>query len=380
MDDALEDRPAPPVLVETLSTLDFRNLANETTRLGPGLTVLFGPNGAGKTNILEAIYFALTGRSCRTNNEREMAAFGKGLARAEAEIGRGSERQRLLAAFSPTEGRRHTLDGIELRSTESERRPTVAVFMPDRLALIKGPPAARRGHLDRLVAALWPARADCRQAYGRALAQRNALLSRIRAGHASSDSLEAWDQSLAESGARLIAGRSEACDLLAAPFSDLCAQLQLPGPAALRYRGRCEGSSAAEIVAELASRHDRDLEAGRTTHGPHLDEVVLSLEGHSLRRYGSQGQQRAALLALLFAERSLLQELRGSPPLMLLDDVMSELDPGRRELLVEHLGSGGQALITATHLGQLPDGERAELQVANGKASPPAGPSIRAVA
>ncbi len=379
MDSGL-DHPASPAVVETLSTLDFRNLANETIPLGAGLTVLFGPNGAGKTNLLEAIYFALTGRSCRTNNDREMTAYGKGLVRAEAEIGRAAERQRLLAAFSTTEGRRHTLDGVELRSADTERRPTVAVFMPDRLALVKGPPAARRGHLDRLVAALWPARADARSEFGRALAQRNALLSRIRAGYASKDSLEAWDQSLAESGARLIAGRAEACERLASPFADLCEQLELPGPAELRYRGRCEGSTAAEIVTELASRHDRDLEAGRTTHGPHLDEMVLNLGGHSLRRYGSQGQQRTALLALLFAERGLLEELRGTPPLMLLDDVMSELDPSRRELLVAHLGSGGQALITATHLGQLPDGERLELQVEGGHATPPAGPSIRAVA
>jgi DNA replication and repair protein RecF len=250
--------------------------------------------------------------------------------------------------------------------------------MPDRLALIKGPPAARRGHLDRLVAALWPSRAELRPAYGRVLAQRNALLHRARAGHASHASLDAWDQSLADAAAELIAARAEACELLAEPFSRACDELSLPGPAEIRYRPRCEGRSPEQLLGELAERRERDLEAGRTTHGPHLDEVVLSLDDHSLRRYGSQGQQRSSLLALLFAERELLFELRGSPPLMLLDDVMSELDPDRRELLMGRLAAGGQSLITATHLGQLPAGERHELQVDAGRAGPAGG--IRAVA
>ena len=138
-------------------------------------------------------------------------------------------------------------------------------------------------------------------------------------------------------------------------------QLGLPGPAELRYRARSDASDAAGLVAELAERRSADIERGFTAHGPHRDELLLALDGAPLRAYGSQGQQRSALLALLFAERELLAERRDRPPLMLLDDVMSELDSERRELLAELLRSGGQAIVTATEAEHVPSVEEDEL-------------------
>ena len=224
-----------------------------------------------------------------------------------------------------------------------------------------GAPSARRAHLDQLVAALWPARAATRAAYSRALAQRNALLARIRAGASGASALDAWDAELARQGIRLMADRAEAVDGLRAPFAELGERLGLPGSAVIRYRPRSAAADEDCLAAELAERRSADLERGFTAHGPHRDELQLLLGDAALRPYGSQGQQRTALLALLFAERRLLAERRDRAPLMLLDDVMSELDTERRELLAGLLRSGGQAVVTATEAEHVPGAAEHEL-------------------
>jgi len=230
----------------------------------------------------------------------------------------------------------------------------VSVFLPERLELVKGAPSTRRAHLDQVVAALWPGRAATRSAYSRALAQRNALLARIRGGATGAAALDAWDTELAQHGVRLMADRDEAVSGLRPLFADLAERLGLAGGAELRYRPRSDAADAEGLAAELAERRGADLERGFTAHGPHRDELQLILDGVALRAYGSQGQQRAALLALLFAERALLAERRARPPLMLLDDVMSELDAERRELLAGLLRGGGQAVITTTEPEHVP--------------------------
>jgi len=335
------------VLVCAVEARPLRSLAAARVELGEGVVSVIGPNGAGKTNLLEALYFALTGRSFRTSDRRELIPFGGQLARAEAVVRDedGIER-RLLASVSRGDGRRHLLDGNAAEPAEIARhRPPVAVFSPDRLTLVKGPPGERRAHLDRYVAARWPARGPLRQRYGQALAQRNALLAALAAGRGGGD-LGVWDRALAEAAAALVAARAAAVAELEPPFASAAQALGLPGAASLEYAPRASGS-AEEICDGLAQRREADLRLGRTSWGPHLDELKIQLADRSLRRYGSQGQQRAALLALLFAEREVLLAARRVAPLLLLDDVMSELDPQRRDRLVGRLGAGGQVLITA---------------------------------
>jgi DNA replication and repair protein RecF len=332
------------VQVVAVEARPLRSLTDVRLELPSGIVSLIGPNGAGKTNLLEALYFALTGRSFRTSDRRELIPFGARLARAEATVGdEDGVEHRLLASIGRDDGRRHLLDaGPADLATLARHRPPVAVFSPDRLVLVKGPPAERRAHLDRYLAARWPSRAGLRQRYGQALAQRNALLAR---GHGGAD-LEAWDATLAEAAEALIAARAEAVAELVSPFSAAAAELGLEEEATIEYAPRSAGS-VEEIRAGLAERREADLRLGRTSWGPHLDELKLELGGRALRRYGSQGQQRAALLALIFAERDALLAARRVVPLLLLDDVMSELDPARRERLVERLAGGGQALLTA---------------------------------
>jgi DNA replication and repair protein RecF len=344
------------VRVTGLTARDFRNYERAAVELGERLTVVVGPNGAGKTNLLEAIYFGCTGRSPRTSNERELVRRGGTAARVTVSTVSDDEVEHLLeAAFEPGAQKLLRVDGSPVDNLWStDARPLVSVFLPDRLELVKGAPASRRAHLDQVVAALWPARAASRLAYSRALAQRNALLGRIRSGAASAESLRSWDTELARQGIELMAGRSEAVELLAPRFAARASDLGLPAAAELAYRPRSRASSAEQLAAELLERRDADLERGFTAHGPHRDDLRLLHDGHPLRGYGSQGQQRVALLALLFAERDLLAEQRDRPPLMLLDDVMSELDASRRELLADLLRSGGQGIVTATEPEHVP--------------------------
>ena len=350
------------MLVAAVEAGPLRSLEGMRVELGEGIISLVGPNGTGKTNFLEALYFALTGRSFRTADRRDLIPFGGSFARAEAVVldSDGTERA-LLASVSRGEGRRHLLDGSPAEpATIARHRPPVAVFSPDRLSLIKGPPAERRAHLDGFTAARWPARSGLRQRYGQALAQRNALLSRLSAGHGDPAELDVWDATLAEAAEALIAARAAAVAELAGLFGSAAAELGLEGGGSIEYAPRAEPGTVEELREGLAERRDADLRLGRSSWGPHLDELRISSgrEGRSLRRFGSQGEQRGALLALIFAERDALMSARRVIPLLLLDDVMSELDPERRERLVERLGQGGQTLITAADADSVPPAAR----------------------
>ncbi len=342
--------------VIALTARDFRCYENARAAFGDGLTVITGPNGAGKTNLLEALYFGCTGRSCRTNNEREVVRFGSGTARVVVDAVGEDGPHELSVGFEPGQPKRMRVDGANVeRMLDVSDRPLVSVFLPDRLELIKGAPSLRRAHLDQFVAALWPARTAARRAYAQALAQRNALISRLRAGGGSSDSLRTWDAQLARYGIELMADRRDAVAGMSPAFTRIAEELGLGSEVTITYRPRSRAHDADELAAELAERAASDIERGFTGHGPHRDELVAVRESRELRVYGSQGQQRLGLLTLLLAERETIAESRSTPPLMLLDDVMSELDGTRRDALVGLLRSSpGQSVITTTDLEHVP--------------------------
>ena len=344
--------------VLNLTLRDFRGYENAAVDLGEGLTVVTGPNGAGKTNLLEGLYFACTGRSCRTNNEREVIRFRAGTTRTVLTCQDEDGLHELTVGFSVGQPKVMRADGATVeRLLDVTTRPLVSVFLPDRLELIKGAPALRRAHLDQFVSALWPSRAVTRRGYGQALAQRNALITRIRSGRGSRASLSSWDAQLAHHGIALMDDRSRAVGLIAEPFARIASELGLDREPSLEYRPRSPATEPDQLAAELAERLDLDLERGFTGHGPHRDDLATAHDGHDLRAYGSQGQQRMALLALLLAERQVIAAHRPSAPMMLLDDVMSELDRDRRHALVDLLrASPGQSVITTTDLEHVPGG------------------------
>ncbi len=335
---------------------DFRSYGDAHASLGDGLTVVSGPNGAGKTNLLEAIYFGCTGRSCRTTNERELLRFGAAATRVVVRAEGDDGRHELSVGFAPGQPKRMQVDGASVeRIADVADRPLVSVFMPDRLELIKGPPAVRRAHLDRFVAAMWPARAATRRAYAQTLAQRNALLLRIRASAGARASLASWDAQLAAHGIALMRDRLAAVETIAEPFRRLAGELGLSGEPSLEYRPRSPATEPSQLATELSERIDSDLDRGFTGHGPHRDELTAARAGRELRSYGSQGQQRLALLALLLAEREAIAAARDAPPLMLLDDVMSELDRDRRQALIDLLrATEAQSVIATTDLDHVP--------------------------
>lgn len=340
----------------SIAVRDFRGYENATSQFGSGLTVVCGPNGAGKTNLLEALYFGCTGYSCRTSNERELVRFGHDTLRVVVRTEQDGATHELAVGFSPGQPKRMSVDGASVeRLLDVPQRPLVSVFLPDRLELIKGVPALRRAHLDRFVAALWPARAVTRRAYAQALAQRNAVIVRLRGGARSADMIDAWDLQLARTGIALMEDRRRASELIVARFAQTAGTLGLDGDPAIAYRPRSRAANEAELVAELRARLERDVERGFTLHGPHRDDLAITRGGRELRAFGSQGQQRIALLALLLAERDVLADLHRDVPLLLLDDVMSELDGHRRAALVDLLRSrAGQALITTTDAEHVP--------------------------
>jgi DNA replication and repair protein RecF len=343
------------VRVASIAADSLRSLSGVALDLDPKVTAIVGPNGAGKTNLVEAIYFGLTGRSFRTGDKRDLIPFGASFARSRVVVDddRGIAHE-FMSATSRGEGSRFTMDGAAIERSEAVAfRPMVTVFSPDRLELVKGPPAVRRAHLDSYVAARWPSRAETRKKFGRALAQRNALISRIQNGTADRGQLPVWDQQVATTGAELTAVRADAVAELASFFAEVAGELGLEGESNIGYR---PGSTAdaQELLDGLTERIDNDLRLGRTSWGPHHDEIRLEFNGRQLRRFGSQGQQRLGLLTLLFAERSALLEGGAPAPLMLLDDVMSELDAVRRDRLVARLTQGGQSVITAAETELIP--------------------------
>jgi DNA replication and repair protein RecF len=327
---------------------DYRSYERLELALQPGLVLVVGANGAGKTNLLEAVHVATQGFSPRTRTDSQVVRFGAEGARAAVSGVRGEVGLELEVTVRRGEGKRARLNGAPLRAAEQLRTlVSTLVFTPDRLGVVKGPPVARRAYFDRVLGRLMPARAALPAEYGAAVAQRNAALRRAAAGLSGRDAIEPWSERVAELGAELVAARLEVLALLEPSVGARAAELGL-GDVALRYDGD------PPTVEGLAAALDRDVERGVTSLGPHLDDVVFAAAGRDLRSFGSQGEQRLALLALLLAEAEAIAERTGVPPLLLLDDVLSELDPERRRILATRVRSAGQALVTATDAAMLP--------------------------
>jgi DNA replication and repair protein RecF len=327
---------------------EFRCYQRVEVELPPGLVGVVGPNGAGKTALIEMIHFGLLGYSPRTSNEAQVVRFGSEVARVESRAEVAGREVSVEIGYRPGEPKRVLVDGAPERSMERLlARFPVLVFTPDRLRLVQGPPALRRTYFDRILARLWPLLAAQSVEYGRRLAQRNHLLRRARAGAAAADALDPWDTLLAEAAEALIAARARLVTRLAEPFARRLAELGGdPGLDPLRYQPNVPpGASVAEV---LQQRRSRDVERAATGAGPHLDDIMLFEHERDLRLYGSQGEQRRALLALLLAEADLLSGERDELPLLLLDDVTGELDADRRALLLSAVESFQQTIVTTT--------------------------------
>jgi DNA replication and repair protein RecF len=322
-----------------------------------------GANGAGKTNLLEALHVGTQGFSPRTRADQQLVRLGATGARVALVGDRSGRGVELEVTLQRDTGKRAKLNGAPLRSAEQLRTEVATlVFTPDRLAVVKGGPAARRAYFDRVLGRLLPGRATVPIEYAAAVGQRNAALRRVQFGVSTRDAVAPWTEQVATLGASLVACRQETLALLAPAFAERAAELGLPD-ASLGYSGETPTREA------LEARLDRDVERAVTGLGPHLDDVAVRSGERDLRTFGSQGEQRLAVLSLLLAEAEVIAEQRGTPPLVLLDDVLSELDADRRRILAERICLVGQAVVTATGADSLPLAPAQLLEVTPGRVS-----------
>jgi DNA replication and repair protein RecF len=331
--------------------------------------LVIGRNGEGKSNLLEAVELLGSLRSHRCSSDRDLIRQGEreGLIAADCEGG-----DRLELELRRQGGRQARRNGKVLERQHELIGPLRCVgFSALDLDLVRGEPALRRQWLDRVVLQLEPVYAELLSRYGRLLRQRSQLLRRGLGQGQVEALLDAFDQQMALIGTRLHRRRLRALKRLEPlaqawqhRLSEGREQLELSYRPGSQLEGEeAEGPWRDALLLQLKEQREQELRLGQCGVGPHRDEVALQLGGQPARRYGSAGQQRTLVLALKLAELELVHQLWGEPPLLLLDDVLAELDPGRQQLLLEAVGEGHQCLVSATHLGAFSGGWNAGSQV-----------------
>jgi DNA replication and repair protein RecF len=359
-------------VLRSISAQDLRGYATLEAAFEPGAQLIWGPNAAGKTSLLEAIVLLGWGRSHRTSADGELIRWGSDLARVEGHVGDGgADVLEVAVQRSGADGRggrkRIRVNGVGRRSSGLGRVLRVVLFAPEEMLLVIGPPALRRGALDSLAAARFPTYADDLSTYGRTLQQRNSLLRAIREEEATRDQLRFWDATFLDTGGRVVEARLRLLEDLAGPLAAAHAEIApeeaADGGLTLRYVTNAP-AFAAETPREALARRlvetaEKEIWNGSTVIGPHRDDLAFDLGGRDLTGFASRGQQRTAILALKLAELDLLTTLDGRPPLLLLDDVFSELDPDRRAHLVRRIAALPQAFVTTTTLDDLDPALRA---------------------
>ena len=352
--------------ITELTLRSYRSYETLHLAFDPGVQIFLGANAQGKTNIIEALYYAAFGRSHRTSSDAELIRVGADGAHIGLSFRRHDVPGELSFTFARGARRRITYAGESLRQRDLVGLLPMVLFSPEDLFLVKGAPALRRRYLDAELSQASPAYYGELLRYTRILKQRNAVLKDIRERLAAPDDLPPWDAQLAKSAAYIVTRRIAAVAQLGALSARVQAVLAAGEELALAYE--IAGAGAEDFAEDdmteslhlwynkmLCDGRARDIARAATGVGPHLDDLVLRVGGMSLRSYGSQGQQRTGALALKLAELFYLQENIGEAPILLLDDVMSELDADRRRALLdfirhEHI----QTFITATDAAYFP--------------------------
>jgi DNA replication and repair protein RecF len=353
------------VQLDELALENFRNIADSKLLPGERFNVLTGGNGMGKTNLIEAIYLLGALRSYRTSVRRELLRHGTESARVAGLFGGAAAGMRCEIELEGR-ARRVRVDGKQQRpSGDHFRSLPMVLFHPGNMELAQGGPEARRRFLDRALYQAEPAYPELHRAYNRAQAGRNRLLKERPIDRRA---IRPFDAQLAEQSARIVAIRKRFVDGLAALFGEAFQELSNGRDARVEYRPSAS-SDAEENGAALERSLRVDAERGYTTRGPHADDLLLTVDERRARRFASQGQQRLVVLSLKIAETRALATTTGRTPLLLLDDVSSELDAQSNERLFAFLlGVGGQVFITATHVESIRiDSERTDFSVVDGR-------------
>lgn len=346
------------MIAKSITIKDFRNVGAAELEFDPGLTVLRGDNAQGKTNMLEAVFAASWGRSFRAQRESDLIREGADCATVRLKFESAGRGQEILLRFFRDPGRRREIEinGVpQKRAGELYGRFAAVLFVPAHLEIVRGAPEERRRFIDMALAREKPAALTLMNNYRRALEQRNRVLKDSRLFPGLEDLLAAWDGRLAQLGAELSAQRAAFCEKLSEASRRVYAELS--GGEEFAAEFECGGGVTFDAAAQaLAQSRADDLRVGYTTRGAHRDDIRISVAGKDGRRFASQGQQRSAVIALKLAEAQLLRDSAGEPPVLLLDDVLSELDAGRRDFLLSRVG-GMQRIVTACDAGAFTGGK-----------------------
>lgn len=341
--------------VERLRLQDYRNICQLEIEPGPGVNIIYGDNAQGKTNLIESVFLLTGQKSFRQSRESDFVRFGQPFARIEAAFWAGGRSQSASLTFGG--GKKSALlNEISVQPSELTGRFFAVVFSPAELALVKDGPSERRAFLDGAISQVMPRYLKTLASFGRAVSQRNSLLADMARHPGMEDLLDVWDRSFAKLAYSLINARcryiarlspkaAEIYGGISAGREKLAAAYQCTIPGDWQSLAIGPGEGEAMILEALAQNRREDLRCGYTTIGPQRDDLELLIDGASARSFGSQGQQRSCALTLKLAECALIEEVAGEKPVVLLDDVLSELDKKRRDYFLSGIHDG-QVFIT----------------------------------
>ncbi len=329
--------------IQSIRLQSFRSYSDDSFEFAPGVNIIVGPNASGKTNLLEALLVISRGSSYRVHDQ-ELVMHGKPWGRLDALADDIERIVKIVAAPNP--GKSYDIGGRALRRLGLDRTVPVVLFEPNHLLLLNGSPEKRREYLDDLIAQATPGYGTTARAYRRTLAQRNRLL---KSGKATAGQLFPWDIRLGELGGRIVRARDSLVAVINQQIGALYADLSTTNVAATAAYATAANPDDYEsaMVRQLAARHSDDITRGFTSFGPHRDDVIVKFDGRPAEEVASRGETRTFVLGLKILEMKFLEERRGQAPLLLLDDVFSELDGARRKALTHHLRSY-QTFITTT--------------------------------
>ncbi len=385
------------IYLSRLSLTGFRNHTETALDLRPGLTLFYGQNGHGKSNLLEAVYMLAIAKSPRSSNERELVNWGLSDSGGHMQIlGVGREDDSTVQAqidvdvtgvaeTGASKGFRKGLrvNGIKRSAIDFVGNINIVFFEADDLEIIHGSPGKRRRYLDILISQSDPTYLKSLSRYSQVISQRNQLLRRVREGVSEEDELTFWDERLAYEGSRVIDARRRSVDGLNDHAVPAHSELTDGDELSLKYKPRISMSSdhapdvtemnadmiEREMAKSLPALRRREIAQGITVIGPHRDDLDIFLNGNPAQSYASRGQSRTIALSLKLAEAVFVREVTGRSPVLALDDILSELDPRRRELVLESATKHQQVLLTATESGIVPEAyvkEAVVFKVTNG--------------
>ena len=336
--------------IKRLKLKSFRNYKNAVFEFSPRTNVIYGNNAQGKTNILEAVYLFSQGRSHRTKTDRELISFGEEFTRLSLEF--SDAKRDYTADMRVTRTGRKSININHVPILKLSRLMSylnVVMFSPEDLDLVKGSPNARRRFIDSSLSQLYPAYLSALIEYNRALAQKNSLLKMLRgSGRDTDPTLSVWNETLAENGVKIMRARIDFTECVGAAAAAI--QSEISGEVLnISYLPSIKlGELSKEAVLEyLTVRERREIEMASSQYGVQRDDLEIAVNGREAKLFSSQGQQRTAALAMKIAQAEYIKDIKGEYPVLLLDDIMSELDINRRMYLSERIREK-QVLLTST--------------------------------